>query len=225
MLMGGAWRVTAHATDPRRRPWSPRWPSSPRSSSGRSSSVLTDFENLSALGDGPGRCDPRRARRRRSTPTARCSPGRSATRTDRRRDPEVGTHATIAAAIRPITETLVAATPLIFTGLAVRDLVPDRRVQHRRRGPVHPRRVRRDDRGHPATSRMSPLILLALDHRGRADRRGCGASSPASSRRGRAPTRSSRPSCSTTSRRRSSCSGCAPTSARQGAAPSRSPRS
>ena len=42
-----------------------------------------------------------------------------------------------------ITETLVAATPLIFAGLGGRDLVPDRRVQHRRRGPVRPRRVRR----------------------------------------------------------------------------------
>ena len=68
----------------------------------------------------------------------------------------------LASAVRPITETLVSATPLIFCGPGGRDLLPERRVQHRRRGPVRPRRLRGrrgGDRGqgHPAVRHSSSL--------------------------------------------------------------------
>ena len=63
---------------------------------------------------------------------------------------ETGNTKDIATAIRPLTETLVATTPLILTGLGRRDLVPGGHVQHRRRRPAAVRRPRRDARGlHP----------------------------------------------------------------------------
>ena len=52
-------------------------------------------------------------------PTTRCSSERSATRPASRRPWPIPTPKALASAVRPITETLVSATPLIFCGLAV----------------------------------------------------------------------------------------------------------
>ncbi len=81
--------------------------------------LITDFENLSKLGHGPGRRHRRRARARSSTPTARWRSARSATRHGSPPRSQTRRRAPSPPPIRPITETLVAATPLIFTGLAV----------------------------------------------------------------------------------------------------------
>ena len=60
---------------------------------------------------------------------------------------ETGDANDIATAIRPLTETLVAATPLIFTGLAVAISFRAGMFNIGVDGPAHPRCARRDDRG------------------------------------------------------------------------------
>ena len=81
--------------------------------------VLTDFVEPGPARDRSGRGHRRRRRRRARGATARCCPGRSATRPASWPRSRAATSATSRPPIRPITETLVAATPLIFTGLAV----------------------------------------------------------------------------------------------------------
>ena len=123
--------------------------------------LITDFDNLSKLGTDPvgaigGALGEHHQRLQRD-----------GHRRDRRSGQDLGrarrtpTRRAIAAAIRPITETLVAATPLIFTRPRGGDLVPQRRVQHRRRGPVRPRRVRRDRRRR-SRSRTRPRRRVIL---------------------------------------------------------------
>ncbi len=81
--------------------------------------VLTDFENLSRLGTDPlggHRRRPRRSGRGLRSDARRARSGIPAgilTAIETRQPGDIAT------AIRPLTETLVAATPLILTGLAV----------------------------------------------------------------------------------------------------------
>ena len=117
MLMGGA-RVSAPAQAPR-----PDARPVPRDRHGvhRRLDLHPDHRLREPLeaGHGPGGRDRRRARQHRQR--LRRDGHRRVRRSRRRSRPRSRTRprATIAAAIRPITETLVAATPLIFTGLAV----------------------------------------------------------------------------------------------------------
>ncbi len=81
--------------------------------------ILTDFDNLSRLGTDPvgaiiGALGGVVTGYGAMLAGAFGDPG-----PDRGRDLETGNANDIATAIRPITETLVAATPLIFTGLGV----------------------------------------------------------------------------------------------------------
>ena len=117
--------------------------------------ILTDFENLSRLGTDPIGAS--------LALVAGVFKGYGSMLAGAFGDPtriltaiQSGATKDIATAIRPITETLVAATPLIFTGLAVADLVPGRHVQHRwRRAADHRRPGRDDHRDRPA--RAAPL--------------------------------------------------------------------
>ncbi len=82
--------------------------------------ILTDFENLALIGEGDpvgaiaGAIGGRDQRLRRDAHRRVRGPG-----ADRGARSRPGPPRDIATAIRPITETLVAATPLIFVGLAV----------------------------------------------------------------------------------------------------------
>ena len=122
---------------------------------------------------------------------------------DRRRRSRPASRRQIATAIRPITETLVAATPLIFAGLAVAisfrtgmfNIGGDGQFIIGALGATVAVLILRGraGAGSSCSARSSPGSCPGPS----------GASSRASSRRGRAPTRSSRRSCSTTSRPRS----------------------
>ena len=139
---------------------------------------------------------------------------------DRRRASRTADAKDIATAIRPITETLVAATPLIFTGLAVaisfRSGVFNIGVEGQFiLGAFGATVAAIALKGQPAVAdpdrRRSPRASLTGAFWGFI---------PGFLKARPAPTRSSRPSCSTTSPPRSSCSACARTScARRAARP------
>ena len=151
--------------------------SSRPSSSARVFILITDFDNLSKLGTDPARRDRRRARQRSSTPTASMvGRGASATRPrsrPRSADPQPtddrGGHP-------PDHRDARRRHPADLHRPRRRDLVPQRRVQHRRRGPVHPRRVRaprsrRSLLAGPAGAADPAIVAIA---RGRPDRRRLG---------------------------------------------------
>ena len=164
--------------------------------------ILTDFDNLSRLGD-------RTCRRGPSAWSAACGRGYGAMLTGAFGDParilaaiSSGNANDIATAIRPFTETLVAATPLIFTGLGVAisfrggmfNIGGDGQLML---GALAATIVAIVLAGQvPAAA----ILILVASSRPRS-RAACGASFPGSSRRGPARTRSSRRSCSTTSPR------------------------
>ena len=156
----------AEAARPRR-PSSRSWPWSRRSCSARWSSSSPTSRTC--------RSSARTRSARSAGRSAACSTGYGAMLAgafgdpgaDPDRDPDRRPPRDIATAIRPLTETLVAATPADPRRPGGRDLVPRRHVQHRRRRPADARRARGDAHGvRPAGPGMpSSVILVVVDPR------------------------------------------------------------
>ena len=139
--------------------------------------LITDFDNLSKLGTDPAARSAGRSRTS-STPTAPWRRRDRRSRQDPGGDREPGPRADRRGHPPDHRDAGRRDAPDLHRPRGG-DLVPQRRVQHRRRGPVHPRRLRRDASPR-SRSRASPtpLILIVAIARGRPDRRRLGVRSP-----------------------------------------------